>query len=132
MRCPHCGRMLRIRWEGSDYRYICLTCDYETGREEQGKKGKRMRKALRVSRSGGGRMHTVYFQNPKKNVAMDELAERLIELKLVTEVILNEEKDGYIAKLRFIPNREPKDPSLYIARCVSRDFGKVDKIGGRP
>ncbi len=29
MRCPHCGRLLKIKWEGAKARHICVYCDYE-------------------------------------------------------------------------------------------------------
>jgi len=81
----------------------------------------------RTSVSKKGKLHKFFFVGPKDNVAIDNLADRLIELRFVQEVFLEDHNSGYVAKVRFFPDSEPKMPEKYIASNVSKDFGKVVK-----
>jgi hypothetical protein len=84
-----------------------------------------MKKTTRNSGSNRGKLHKLFFVGPKDNVGMENLADRLIELKLVQEIFLDEYSNGYIAKVRFLADNEPKMPDVYIARHISKDFGRV-------
>ena len=77
------------------------------------------------SASKRGRLHRIFFVGPKPNVAMDELAERLIALNFIQEVLLEDHRGGYVAKIRFFVDLEPERPETYISRLISRDFGAV-------
>lgn len=79
------------------------------------------------SESKKGKLHRLFFVGPKDNVAIDNLADRLIELRFVQEVFLEDHNGGYMAKVRFFPDTEPKMPEKYIATNISKDFGKVVK-----
>ena len=73
------------------------------------------------------RHHKVLFRNPKASVSMAELAQRIIALNFVYEVLVGSCKEGFIAKVWFLPGKTPKYPSSYIAKYVSRDFGSIMK-----
>ena len=71
-----------------------------------------------------GKLHKLFFVGPKPNAIIDNLAERLIELRLVQEVFLEDHNSGYVAKIRFF--EEPKrSPEVYISSNISKDFGRV-------
>ena len=74
-----------------------------------------------------GKLHKLFFVGPKPNGIIDKLAERLIELRLVQEVFLEDHNSGYVAKIRFFEDKEPKRPEAYIASNISKDFGIVVK-----
>ena len=70
-------------------------------------------------------MHRFYFIEPRQNADAEELAEKLISLKPVEEVFLTDGDYGFVVKTRFFKGDEPGDITKYIARNVSRRFGKV-------
>ena len=72
-----------------------------------------------------GRHHKVLFRNPKANASMKELAQRIIELNLVDEVLVDRCGDGFVAKIRFAQGRRPERPETYVSKYISRDFGRV-------
>ena len=72
-----------------------------------------------------GTLHKFYFIQPKENANADQLAEALINLKLVEEVFLTDGDYGFIVKARFFNGREPKDVTEYISRKISNNYGKV-------
>ena len=74
-----------------------------------------------------GKLHKLFFVGPKPNAIIDNLAERLIELRLVQEVFLEDHNSGYVAKIRFFAGSQPKRPESYIASLISKDYGKVVK-----
>jgi hypothetical protein len=74
-----------------------------------------------------GRLHKLFFADPKPNGVIEKLADRLIELRLVQEVFLEDHNSGYMAKIRFLEEEEPEKPEVYIARHISKDFGTVVK-----
>ena len=84
-------------------------------------------KQAKPSVSKKGKLHKLIFVGPKENGIIDDLAERLIELKLVQEVFLEDHNSGYLAKVRFFAETDPDKPEVYIARHVSKDFGNVIK-----
>ena len=71
------------------------------------------------SASKKGKLHRIFFVEPKKNVVMDELAERLIALNFIQEVFLEDNRNGYEAKIRFFPDREPERPARLTYRGSS-------------
>ncbi len=74
-----------------------------------------------------GKLHRLLFVDPKDTVSMDELADRLIALRLVQEIFLADHEKGYVAKVRFFPEREPRDARAYVSGQMSRDYGSVVK-----
>ncbi len=74
-----------------------------------------------------GKLHKLLFVNPKENTDMDELAQRLISLRLVQEVILYDHRLGYVAKVRFHRCSEPKNVRAYVSGLLSKDYGCVVK-----
>ncbi len=83
--------------------------------------GKRLKKRSGVK----GKLHRILFVGPKPGVRMEELAERLIELRLVQAIVLDEHEQGYLAKVWFFANSPPKNPAVYLSSQLSRDFGEV-------
>ncbi len=81
----------------------------------------------RASASKKGKLHRIFFVGPKPDAPMEELAERLIELRFVQEVFVDEHNSGYVAKIRFFADTEPERPEVYISKLISRDFGAVIK-----
>ncbi len=72
-----------------------------------------------------GRHRRVLFRNPKASVSMEELAQRIIELNLVDEVLVGRFGDGFVAKIRFARGRMPERPETYVSKYISGDFGRV-------
>ncbi len=85
-----------------------------------------MSKRTSVSKKKG-KLHKLFFVGPKPNGIIERLADRLIELRLVQEVFLEDHNSGYVAKIRFFVEEEPERPETYIARHLSKDFGTVVK-----
>ncbi len=77
--------------------------------------------------SDKGKLHKLLFVNPKGTADMDGLAQRLISLRLVQEVILYDHRLGYAAKVRFHQGCEPKNVRAYISGLLSKDYGCVVK-----
>ena len=73
-----------------------------------------------------GKLHRFYLVEPKPNADADDLAEKLIALKPVEEVLLTDGDYGFIVKVRFTSGKEPKDVMDYINGNVSQRFGTVD------
>lgn len=83
------------------------------------------RKRTKVSGSNKGRLHRLYFKGPKI-LDVEKLADRLLELELVEQVVIASHRDGYVARVRFWPGREPaRGVHWYIASNISKDFGEV-------
>ncbi|MCL4379586.1 MAG: hypothetical protein M1160_01285 [Candidatus Marsarchaeota archaeon] len=74
-----------------------------------------------------GRHRKVLFRNPKTGMSMEELAQRIIELNLVDEVLVDRFGDGFVAKIRFARGRMPERPETYVSKYISRDFGSIVK-----
>ncbi|MFI5412695.1 MAG: hypothetical protein ACHQX1_02290 [Candidatus Micrarchaeales archaeon] len=72
-----------------------------------------------------GILHKFYFIKPRENADADDLAERLISLKLVEEVFLTDGDYGFVVKARFLNGKEPDNVTRYISRNLSAKFGKV-------
>jgi hypothetical protein len=70
-------------------------------------------------------MHRLYFVKPRENADAGEIAERLIGLQHVEEVLLTEGDCGFIVKARFVDGREPKDVAEYISKNVGSRYGMV-------
>ena len=73
-----------------------------------------------------GKLHRFYLVEPKPNADADALAERLISLKPVEEVLLTDGAYGFIVKVRFTNGKEPRDVVDYIKEKISDRFGTVD------
>ncbi len=86
-----------------------------------------MNKKNKKGSGAKGKLHKLLFMDPKETVSMDELADRLIALKLVQEIFLAGYERGYVAKVRFFPEREPKSVAGYVSGQLSKDFGIVVK-----
>lgn len=81
-------------------------------------------KQTKVSASSR-KLHRLLFVGPKSTVDIEQLADRLIALKLVEEIFVNDHEKGYQARLRFFEGKEPKKVLNYLALNISRDFGDV-------
>ncbi len=89
--------------------------------------GRKQTRVSGASNEGKAKLHRLLFVNPKESANMDELAQRLISLKLVQEVILYDHRLGYVAKVRFHQGSEPKNVRAYISGLLSKDYGCVVK-----
>ena len=86
------------------------------------------RKQTKVSESRV--RHRFHFRNPR-NWDMDMLAQRIIELRLVEEVILKDHDEGFHASVRFFGKLDPIRARAYIASNISRDYGEITLPGAR-
>jgi hypothetical protein len=68
--------------------------------------------------------HRFLFRNPKIN-DIEKLAERIISLKLIDEVSLEDHREGYAATVTFMYPASPVHARAYLSALVSRDFGEV-------
>jgi hypothetical protein len=78
-----------------------------------------------TKKSGVGRspLHKFLFLRPKENANAEALAEKLLSLKNVQEVILTDGDCGYIVKTRFVSGKSDKAAEEYIKRNVDGVFG---------
>lgn len=82
------------------------------------------RKNTRVSRRRQS-VHGFYFVRPRHRANADELADKLIQLNSVEEVLLTEGDYGFLVKAGFFRGEEPKDVMDYIAKNIDSRFGRV-------
>lgn len=73
-----------------------------------------------------GVLHRFYLIEPKPNVNADELAEKLISLKPVEEVLVSDGDYGYLVKVRLIGGKEPVDVVNYLKEKMAVKYGVVD------
>ncbi len=73
-----------------------------------------------------GSLHRFYLVEPKPNVNADELAEKLISMKPVEEVLLSDGDYGYLVKVRFENGKEPVDVVNYLKEKIAVRYGVVD------
>ncbi len=73
-----------------------------------------------------GVLHRFYLIEPKPNANADQLAEKLISLKPVEEVLLADGDYGFIVKVRFLDGKEPMDVVNYLKEKIAVKFGTVD------
>lgn len=73
-----------------------------------------------------GSLHRFYLVEPKPNANADELAEKLIAMKPVEEVLLSDGDYGYLVKVRFINGKEPVDVVNYLKEKIAVKYGVVD------
>jgi DNA-binding Lrp family transcriptional regulator len=86
--------------------------------ENNGPRGRRARKKHES-------LHGFYLVKPRHNANADELADKLIQLNSVEEVLLTEGDYGFLIKASFFDGEEPKNVTDYIAKNISSKFGKV-------
>ena len=86
------------------------------------------RKQTKVS--GSRTRHRFHFRNPR-NLDMDKLAQRIIELRLVEDVILRDHDEGFHASVKFFGKLDPIRARAYIASNISKDYGEVTLPGDR-
>jgi DNA-binding Lrp family transcriptional regulator len=72
-----------------------------------------------------GVMYSLYFVRPKENADASRIAEQLMELKSVKEVLLTEGDCGFIVKARFTDGKEPTEVADYILKNVSSRYGRA-------
>jgi len=71
----------------------------------------------------GNPLHKFLFLRPRENVNAEALAEKLLSLKNVQEVILTEGDCGYIVKTRFLSDKSDKEAEEYIKKNMDGVFG---------
>ena len=71
------------------------------------------------------RLHRFYLIRPRANSNVEELAERLVELKHVEEVYVTDGDYGYLVKTRFDGEKDPDDAASYIRKNIGKRFGSV-------
>ena len=76
-------------------------------------------------RRARNRLHRFYLIRPRENVDIDELAERLISLKNVVEVLVTDGDYGFVVKTRFLEERDNHEAERYIQNNIDRKFGTV-------
>ena len=80
--------------------------------------------------SGSSVRHRFHFRNPR-NLDIDKLAQRIVELRLVQDVILRDHEEGFHASVRFFGKLDPIRARAYIASNISKDYGEVTLPGAR-
>ena len=80
--------------------------------------------------SGSSVRHRFHFRNPR-NLDIDKLAQRIVELRLVQDVILRDHEEGFRASVRFFGKLDPIRARAYIASNISKDYGEVTLPGAR-
>ena len=65
--------------------------------------------------------------NPKMGISMERLADRIVSLKCVQDMVLETKGKGYMVQLKFFPGYEPKDVCGYLSTRINRDFVSVVK-----
>ena len=73
-----------------------------------------------------GVLHRFYLIEPKENADLDRLADGLISLKPVEEVLIADGNYGLVVKIRFQSGREPSNVVDYITRKIGSRFGTLD------
>jgi cell division protein FtsX len=68
-------------------------------------------------------LHKFFFLKPKANTNANDIAEKLLSLKNVQEVILTEGDIGYIVKTRLFSEREDAETRHYIEKNVGQMLG---------
>ena len=76
-------------------------------------------------RSGKGVMYKLYFVKPRENADASGIAEKLLGLESVEEVLLTEGDCGFVVKARFTNGKEPKEVADYISRNMGSRYGRV-------
>ncbi len=81
-----------------------------------------MKESKRSKRSS---LHRFYLISPKQNMNSDALANKLISLEHVEEVLLTDGDFGFIVKTRFSKGEEPSNLVRYIEKHIGQSYGKV-------
>ncbi len=68
-------------------------------------------------------LHKLLFLKPKANVNATDIADKLLALKNVQEVILTEGDVGYIVKTRFFSEKSDKEAEKYITKSIGSKLG---------
>ena len=68
-------------------------------------------------------LHKFFFLRPKANMDARAVAEKLISLKNVQEVIMTEGDVGYIVKTRLFSDKSDRETERMIARSVGSRLG---------
>jgi DNA-binding Lrp family transcriptional regulator len=66
-----------------------------------------------------------YLIRPKHNANIDELADRLISLKNVEEVLVTDGDYGFIVKTNSSKDKDYRNTEHYIQRKIDNKFGSV-------
>ena len=73
-----------------------------------------------------GVLHRFYLIEPRENLDLDRLADKLISLKPVEEVSIGDGSYGLIVKVRFVKGNEPSGVAEYISRKIGIRYGTLD------
>jgi hypothetical protein len=68
-------------------------------------------------------LHKFFFLRPKANVDANAVAEKLISLRNVQEVIMTEGDVGYIVKTRLFSDKSDRETERLITRSVGGKLG---------
>ena len=74
--------------------------------------------------------HRLHFRNPRIP-DIDKLAQHIIELRLVQDVILQDHEEGFAASVKFFGKLDPVRARAYIASNISKEYGEVTLPGAR-
>ncbi|MCW6159499.1 MAG: hypothetical protein LVQ95_00200 [Candidatus Micrarchaeales archaeon] len=73
-----------------------------------------------------GVFHRFRLIEPKENADSDKLADGLISLKPVEEVLITDGSYGLVVKVRFQTGKEPSNVTDFISRHIGSRFGTLD------
>ena len=74
--------------------------------------------------------HRFHFRNPRI-CDIDKLAQRIIALRLVQDVILQDHEEGFAASVKFFGKLDSIRARAYIASNISKEYGEVALPGAR-
>ena len=69
--------------------------------------------------------YSLYLVKPREKEDANRIAEKLMELESVEEVLLTEGECGFIVKARFVDGRKPSDVEDYISKNISSRYSRV-------
>jgi len=71
--------------------------------------------------------HKFLFQKPKADMSAEALAERLIEMEHVEEVLLTERNDGYLVRARFFNGKDGIEAEESLRKKFGGLFGAITR-----
>ncbi len=89
------------------------------------KKDGRITQVLDSDINAIARIYTKAFSSEPFNATIgnNEVAEKLVNLRLFEGIYVENHSKGYVAKVKFFPGCEPKRPDEYISKSIGKEFG---------
>jgi hypothetical protein len=79
-----------------------------------------------IIKKGKEIFYKFYLINPRENISIDALAEKLISFSEVEEVYVTDGAHGFLVKTRFTQGKEPRDLNQFIKKRVDNRYGEMN------